>query len=104
MQGPPEKTRTETVRETKAWQSDDDHGGPPRGARGQDEARFGDGVDARAYRLRDYLRATRRCKLYDFERGAWTDYRGRVAHKPRESVGGTDWAARPPAEAGTAGG
>jgi omega-6 fatty acid desaturase (delta-12 desaturase) len=29
----------------------------------------------RPYRLRDYVRTTRRCKLYDFERGGWLTYR-----------------------------
>ncbi|MBW2416113.1 MAG: fatty acid desaturase [Deltaproteobacteria bacterium] len=40
--------------------------------------RFGDRVGARVYRLRDYLRSTRVCRLYDFEREAWTGY-GAVA-------------------------
>jgi omega-6 fatty acid desaturase (delta-12 desaturase) len=33
----------------------------------------------RALRLRDYARATRRCKLYDFERSVWLDYAGNAA-------------------------
>jgi acyl-lipid omega-6 desaturase (Delta-12 desaturase) len=37
---------------------------------------YPDRVSVRRYRLRDYLRTTRRCKLYDFERGAWLDYDG----------------------------
>jgi len=39
----------------------------------------GDLVERRPYRLRDYLAATRRCKLYDFERQQWVDYQGRPA-------------------------
>ena len=34
------------------------------------------------YRFGDYLETTRRCKLYDFESEAWTDYRG-VSSAPR---------------------
>lgn len=30
-------------------------------------------------RLSDYIRATRRCKLYDFDAQVWTDYKGRIA-------------------------
>jgi acyl-lipid omega-6 desaturase (Delta-12 desaturase) len=37
-------------------------------------ARYGDVLYERPYRLRDYLRTTRRCKLYDFERGVWLAY------------------------------
>ena len=36
--------------------------------------RFGDVVRERTFGFRDYLRATRSCKLYDFERGCWTGY------------------------------
>ncbi|MDX2170356.1 MAG: hypothetical protein SF182_25010 [Deltaproteobacteria bacterium] len=35
---------------------------------------LGDAMRERPYRLRDYVRATRRCKLYDFERRAWRGY------------------------------
>lgn len=35
---------------------------------------LGDAARERPYRLRDYVRATRRCKLYDFERGTWRGY------------------------------
>lgn len=31
-------------------------------------------------RLGDYIRATRRCKLYDFDHEVWMDYRGRLAN------------------------
>ncbi len=31
------------------------------------------------YRLRDYVEVTRRCKLFDFDRGVWVDYTGRPA-------------------------
>lgn len=33
-------------------------------------------------KFRDYLNATRRCKLYDFKREFWTDYQGRLATDP----------------------
>jgi omega-6 fatty acid desaturase (delta-12 desaturase) len=33
----------------------------------------------RPLRLRDYLAATRTCKLFDYERGVWVDYAGRPA-------------------------
>lgn len=36
--------------------------------------RFGDVVQERRFGLRDYLRSTRACKLYDFDRGRWTGY------------------------------
>lgn len=39
-------------------------------------------VRTRKLRLADYLRATRSCKLYDFERGVWTDYEGNPAAPP----------------------
>lgn len=42
-------------------------------------AHCGDGLRERSYGWRDYLRATRACKLFDFERGVWSDYAGRVA-------------------------
>jgi acyl-lipid omega-6 desaturase (Delta-12 desaturase) len=38
------------------------------------EATLGDGVRPVRLRLRDYVATTRRCKLYDFERGRWTRY------------------------------
>ena len=41
------------------------------------ERRYGDLFEPKPYRLRDYVEATRRCKLFDFERGEWLDYRGR---------------------------
>jgi len=34
----------------------------------------GDAVRERRLRWRDYVRATRRCKLYDVERGGWCGY------------------------------
>jgi len=37
-------------------------------------ARYGEVLHERPYRLRDYLRTTRRCKLYDFEGGRWLTY------------------------------
>jgi len=40
------------------------------------EARYAATVRERPYRLRDYVRTTRRCKLYDFERGVWLGYDG----------------------------
>jgi len=43
-------------------------------------------------RLRAWLAATRRCKLYDFERGRWTGYG--EARAPREAG-----LLRPPPEA-----
>jgi len=33
-------------------------------------------VRERSYRVRDYVRTTRRCKLYDFERSVWLGYDG----------------------------
>ena len=38
------------------------------------EAEFPGVVVDRPFRLRDYLRTARACKLYDFERGAWLSY------------------------------
>ena len=38
--------------------------------------RYGDALHERPYRVRDYVRTTRRCKLYDFERGVWLGYHG----------------------------
>ena len=43
---------------------------------------YPDVVRTRKLRLADYLRATRNCKLYDFERGIWTDYEGNPAGAP----------------------
>jgi omega-6 fatty acid desaturase (delta-12 desaturase) len=37
--------------------------------------RFPDVVHEKRLSLRDYLQSVRRCKLYDFERGAWLTYR-----------------------------
>ena len=37
---------------------------------------YGDAILNRRLRLRDYLDTTRRCKLYDFERGGWSGYDG----------------------------
>jgi acyl-lipid omega-6 desaturase (Delta-12 desaturase) len=37
-------------------------------------ASFPQVVRSTRYRLRDYIRATRACKLYDFERGRWVTY------------------------------
>jgi omega-6 fatty acid desaturase (delta-12 desaturase) len=36
--------------------------------------RYSDALRERRYRLRDYVRTTRQCKLYDFERGIWLTY------------------------------
>jgi len=36
-------------------------------------------VHDQPFRLWDYLRVTRRCKLYDFEKSVWLDYQGRPA-------------------------
>ncbi len=38
------------------------------------KAKLGDAVRERSLSLSDYIRATRRCKLYDFERKAWSPY------------------------------
>lgn len=38
------------------------------------EATLGDAVRPVRLRLRDYVDTTRRCKLYDFERGTWRGY------------------------------
>jgi omega-6 fatty acid desaturase (delta-12 desaturase) len=46
---------------------------------------FGDVVRARRLRLRDYLRTVRRCKLFDFERGVWSTYDGRVTTPAAEA-------------------
>lgn len=40
-------------------------------------------LQERRLRLRDYLITTRACKLFDYERGVWTDYAGRPAHLPQ---------------------
>jgi omega-6 fatty acid desaturase (delta-12 desaturase) len=40
---------------------------------------FGDCIHTRPLRLRDYVETTRRCKLYDFERGVWCGYDGQIA-------------------------
>lgn len=37
----------------------------------------GELVERKPYHLRDYLAVTRQCKLFDFERGQWVDYKGR---------------------------
>lgn len=42
-------------------------------------ANFPDVVRTQKFRMRDYLRATRTCKLYDFERGVWLPYRDAAA-------------------------
>lgn len=42
-------------------------------------AEHGTLVAQKPYRLRDYLDVNRRCKLFDYERGQWVDYRGRPA-------------------------
>ncbi len=51
-----------------------------------------DGAQPAKLRLRDYLRVAKRCKLYDFERGCWTDYQGRRA-TPELSRAGHGFAA-----------
>ena len=38
-------------------------------------AAFPQVVRSTRYRLRDYLRATKACKLYDFDAGRWVTYR-----------------------------
>ena len=45
-------------------------------------AHFGDVVRERSYGFRDYLRATRACKLYDFARHRWTGYAAAREEKP----------------------
>jgi omega-6 fatty acid desaturase (delta-12 desaturase) len=40
---------------------------------------YADVVRERRLRFADYLRATHRCKLFDFERGVWTGYDGQLA-------------------------
>ncbi|MEE9278817.1 MAG: fatty acid desaturase [Myxococcota bacterium] len=40
---------------------------------------FGDVLRERKYGIRDYLRTTRACKLFDFEAGVWRDYAGNPA-------------------------
>jgi hypothetical protein len=35
---------------------------------------LGDALHERDYRLGDYVRATRECKLFDFEQGRWYSY------------------------------
>jgi len=45
-------------------------------------AHFGDVVRERSYGLRDYLRATRACKLYDFSARRWTGYAAAREEKP----------------------
>ncbi len=40
---------------------------------------FSSDLREREYSLGDYLRTTRACKLFDFEKGVWRDYRGQVA-------------------------
>jgi omega-6 fatty acid desaturase (delta-12 desaturase) len=42
-------------------------------------SRLGAEKQTKTLRLADYFRHARRCKLYDFAREAWTDYRGRAA-------------------------
>ena len=46
------------------------------------EATLGETVRPVRLRLRDYVATTRRCKLYDFERGCWTDYGHHAALSP----------------------
>lgn len=41
--------------------------------------RHGDVLRQRPYRIRDYVRTTRACKLFDFDRGIWSDYHGVAA-------------------------
>lgn len=40
---------------------------------------FGDVLRERRYTLRDYVRTTRACKLFDFDKGSWLDYDGNPA-------------------------
>jgi omega-6 fatty acid desaturase (delta-12 desaturase) len=53
-------------------------------------AKFGDVVREQSYGLRDYLRATRACKLFDFATGTWLDYgqarRALLLPKPEPEV------------------
>lgn len=51
-------------------------------------ARYPDLVSVRRVSWTDYRRIARRCKLYDFERGMWTDYEGRPAVAPTPSDSG----------------
>jgi hypothetical protein len=45
-------------------------------------AAFPQVVRSTRYRLRDYLRATKACKLYDFEHGQWYTYQQAAALPP----------------------
>ena len=47
---------------------------------------YPDIVSLRRLSFADYLRATRSCKLYDFELGAWTDYDGNLAREPARAA------------------
>jgi omega-6 fatty acid desaturase (delta-12 desaturase) len=44
-----------------------------------------DVADSQPYHLSDYLQTTRSCKLYDFEREAWTGYDGVLSVSPRSA-------------------
>jgi omega-6 fatty acid desaturase (delta-12 desaturase) len=41
--------------------------------------------DCQPYHFSDYLETTRHCKLYDFEREAWTGYDGALSVSPRSA-------------------
>jgi len=46
---------------------------------------FAPALPSRPLRLRDYVQATRRCKLYDFARGKWCGYRAAASLKLQAS-------------------
>ena len=48
----------------------------PRAAEALNDA-DGDVSESRPYNFSEYIASTRHCKLYDFEREAWTGYDGR---------------------------
>jgi hypothetical protein len=43
-------------------------------------ANFGDVVRERRWRMSDYLRTTRACKLFDFDEGRWYTYEEAAEH------------------------
>jgi len=49
---------------------------------------LGDGVRPRPIGLRDYVAITRRCKLFDFDRGTWTGYPERDSRGVSQLCGG----------------
>jgi omega-6 fatty acid desaturase (delta-12 desaturase) len=57
----------------------------PRAAKAIRDA-FPDAVRERRFSMREYLRTTRRCKLYDFERGTWLTF-SKASVRPAPAVG-----------------